>query len=120
MGYVFLCIALTLNAAGSILLKIGTGRLGNLEGLSLWDIGLRVATNYYIVIGLLSFGLNVVFYMTALSKLNLSIAYPIMMTGGVVIISLFSVFVLRETLTGLQVAGIVCIVLGIIFLTAHA
>ncbi|MEN8176691.1 MAG: hypothetical protein ABFS23_13075, partial [Pseudomonadota bacterium] len=71
MGYLLLAIALTLNAAANILLKIGASHLGGLDEPGL--IG-RVLTNYHLLGGLVLFALNVVFYAAALIKPNLSIA----------------------------------------------
>ncbi len=106
MGYIFLVIALTLNASANILLKLGSGRIGELKGLGLVEMIPRLLTNYYLIIGLLFFALNVVFYTIALNRLNLSIAYPIMMAGGVLIITFFSAFVLGESLSASNWVGI--------------
>ena len=118
MGYIFLIIALTLNASGNILLKQGAKNIGKLKGLPPLELALGVLTNIPLVIGLFLFAMNVVFYTIALSKLNISIAYPIMMVGGIVIISLFSVFHFKESLSNLQMIGLVLIAGGIVLLTA--
>ena len=117
ISYLMLIIALVLNASGSILLKIGSSRIGNLEGLSPIEIGLRLLGNVYLLIGLSVFALNVVFYIAALSRLNLSIAYPIMVAGGILIITLFSYFILKENLTIFQIVGIALIAIGISLVT---
>ena len=80
MGYLFLALALVLNATANILLKIGAARLGGLDEPNL--VG-RFITNYHLLAGLSLFALNVVLYILALTRLNLSVAYPIMMAGGV-------------------------------------
>jgi multidrug transporter EmrE-like cation transporter len=111
MAYVALVLALILNAAANILLKIGAMRLGDLQAPGL--IG-RLASDYYLLAGLLLFALNVVFYLAALVRLNLSVAYPIMVAGGMVIVVLVSVFILREVVTPLQALGLALLVLGIV------
>ena len=120
MGYIFLAIALLLNASANILLKLGSGRLSELKGLSMLEIVPRLLTNFYLMIGLAFFALNVLFYASALNRLNLSIAYPIMMAGGIVIITVFSTLYMKETLTFIQYAGISLIAVGIILVTAQA
>jgi small multidrug resistance pump len=110
MGYLLLVVAMTLNAAANILLKIGAMRLGDFQAPGL--IG-RLATDYYLLAGLFLFGLNVVFYFVALTRLNLSVAYPIMVAGGIVIVVLVSVFALQEVVTPLQAWGLALLVLGI-------
>jgi len=111
MGYVFLGIALALNATANVLLKLGAADVGSLAGPSL--IG-RLVTNYYLLAGLALFALNVVFYVLALTRLNLSIAYPIMMAGGVAIIIAASILLLQETLTIRQLIGLSLLIVGIV------
>ena len=110
MGYLFLVFALTLNAAANILLKIGATRLGGLEEPGLFG---RLVSDYYLLAGLLLFALNVMFYFAALTRLNLSVAYPIMVAGGIVIVVSVSVFALREAVAPLQIVGLALLVLGI-------
>jgi multidrug transporter EmrE-like cation transporter len=110
MGYLFLALALTLNAGANILLKIGAGRLGPLDGPGLMA---RLATDYYLIAGVLLFALNVVFYIAALTRLNLSFAYPIMVAGGLIIVVSASVLMLREALTLPQMIGLALLVVGI-------
>lgn len=83
MGYLFLVLAQTLNATANILLKIGAGRLGDLGEPGAVA---RLLTNYYLLAGLAVFALNVVFYAGALTGLNLSVAYRVMVAGGIVIV----------------------------------
>jgi multidrug transporter EmrE-like cation transporter len=110
MGYLFLALALTLNAGANILLKIGAGRLGRLDEPGLLG---RLASDYFLIAGVLLFALNVVFYIAALTRLNLSLAYPIMVAGGLIIVVSASVLMLREPLTLGQVIGLVLLVIGI-------
>jgi len=123
MGVVFLMVALLLNATANILIKLGAGRLESLdpplEQLDLIGKALAVGTNLYLVIGIIFFASNVGFYTLALKKLNLSAAYPIMTSGGFLLISAFSVLYLKETLTALQITGIVLIAVGIAFVAYH-
>jgi multidrug transporter EmrE-like cation transporter len=111
MGYLFLALALTLNATANVLLKIGATQLGGLEGAEL--IG-RILTNYHLHAGLALFALNVVFYVAALTRLNLSVAYPIMMAGGVIIVVSISLLFLREAVTARQMLGLLLLILGIV------
>jgi multidrug transporter EmrE-like cation transporter len=112
MGYLFLILALTLNAAANVLLKIGATRLGSLEEPGLLG---RLVSDYYLLAGLLLFALNVVFYVAALTRLNLSVAYPIMVAGGIIIVVSVSVLILGEAVTPLQTVGLALLVLGTAF-----
>jgi multidrug transporter EmrE-like cation transporter len=57
--------------------------------------------------------LSLGFYFAALTRLNLSVAYPIMVAGGIVIVVSASVFALGEAITPLQAVGLALLVLGI-------
>ncbi|WP_437680035.1 DMT family transporter [Sorangium sp. So ce131] len=115
-GYLFLIIALVFNATANILMKLASRRVTSMEGMSLVQKGLALATNYHLVLGLVLFASNILFYVLALKRINLSIAYPIMTSGGFLIISVFSVYYLREPLTTMQIGGIVMIAAGIALL----
>lgn len=112
--YLFLGLALTLNAAANILLKLGAARLGSLSDPQLLG---RVLTNYLLLGGLALFAGNVVFYIAALARLDLSVAYPVMTAGGVLIVVSVSVPFLRESLSAAQLVGMSLLVLGIVLVT---
>ena len=109
MGYLFLGLALTLNASANILLKIGSANLPKKFDL------MAIIFNIPLVTGLFLFGLNIVFYSLALAKINLSIAYSVMTVGGIVIITLVSCFYLNETINVKQIIGIFLLLLGLFF-----
>lgn len=117
MGYVFLVLALTLNATANVLLKVGAGRLGHFGEPGAM---LRLLTNYHLLAGLALFALNVIFYAAALSRLNLSVAYPVMMAGGIVIVVSVSILVLQESVTRLQLLGLALLVAGIVLVTQRS
>jgi multidrug transporter EmrE-like cation transporter len=117
MGYLFLALALMLNATANVLLKLGAARLG---GLDLPNPVGRLITNYHLLAGLGLFALNVVFYLLALIRLNLSIAYPIMTAGGVVIIVAVSVLLLQEALTTRQAVGLLLLIAGIVLVAERS
>lgn len=114
MGYVFLAVALTLNAAANLLMKMGADRLGTFEGPGTIR---GILTNYFLVGGVILFGLNIVFYVAALTRMNLSIAYPVMMAGGVLIVVSASVVYFRESLTLAQILGILFLMAGLVLVT---
>jgi multidrug transporter EmrE-like cation transporter len=110
MGYLFLTLALLFNATANILLKVGATRLGPLDEPGLVS---RVAGDLYLLAGVVLFALNVILYTVALTRLDLSVAYPIMVAGGIVIVVSVSALFLRESVTMAQSVGLVLLVLGI-------
>ena len=118
-----LALALTLNAAANLMMKVGSGRF-NASGLNT-DPGLRslmaaLTANWVLVLGLLCFAINVVFYAYALRAafLPVSMAYPIMVGGGFAIIAVVAWWLLGERMSAVQWAGVVMILVGV-FLVAR-
>jgi len=113
-----LMLALTLNATANVMMRVGSQRLSK-GGVSV-ESGIQpliaaFATNWVLIVGLCCFALNVLFYIYALSAphMKISLAYPIMVGGGFVIIAIVGKFWLAETLTAGQWAGVVAIMLGV-------
>lgn len=113
MIYLIFILAIVLNAAANILIKLGMrgGGVVNFNQLGLTLVNL--ITNFYFLGGLVSFGLALVFYSFVLQKINLSVAYPIMTSVGFVFVILVSVLFLKESLTFWQMLGILLIVAGV-------
>lgn len=119
MTYLFLFIALTSNAVANIAIKLGMKQFsGGLSELIVkpWLFVL----NAYLLSGLFFFGIALIFYATVLSRMNLSIAYPIMTSVGFLIVISFSIFGLNESLFWWQWIGIVLILLGVLLLSQGA
>lgn len=116
-----LMIALVLNAAANLLMKLGMKSVAAGGGL-LRDGGLgaigAIVRSPVLLIGLVCFGLNAAFYMYALQSraLKISIAYPIMVGGGFALIAIAARFhpALQERLTGTQITGIFLILTGVV------
>ncbi len=120
---VALVLALTLNAAANLMMKVGSGRF-NASGLHT-DPGLRslaaaLTANWVLILGLVCFAINVVFYAYALRApfLPVSMAYPIMVGGGFAIIAVVAWWFLGERMSAVQWAGVVMILVGV-FLVAR-
>ncbi len=114
MAYFFLSAAFILNAAANILLKIGATR-----GLSMSGSLLTLVTsNWQALLGLTLFASNVLFYFLALRALPLSVAYPVMVAMSFFLINGFALLFLHEQSSFLQIAGYVCILMGIILVVA--
>jgi len=111
-----LVLALMLNAAANLMMKVGVTRLRasgfNLEQ-GVGAVGWSVLSNWVLVVGLLCFAINVAFYTYSLSGLRISVAYPIMVSGGFAIIAIVAWKYLHETLSYGQWAGIAFIMVGV-------
>ena len=113
---VALALALTLNATANLMMKFGVKRFGA-SGVTLEHgpgaVGGALLTNWVLMVGLFCFAVNVAFYTYALSGIKISVAYPIMVSGGFVIIALIAWKYLGETLSTAQWAGVAMILVGV-------
>lgn len=92
------------------------GLVGGLELRS----ALRLLLSPYFLIGLVSFGLALGFYAYALTSLELSVAYPIMASLGLVLVFLLSVTLFGESPTWPKMLGTVLILAGVFLVTRSA
>ena len=108
---IILIIAIVFNALANILIKVGMLKAGKLESIS---VLIKYALSQpFLYAGVVSFGLALVAYSIVLSKLNLSVAYPIMVSMGLIIVVLVSYFALKETINFLQITGFIFIITGV-------
>lgn len=113
LGLVILCGAIFFNALANVLIKVGM-----LEKSDLFDHGLlsaffRIITNPFAFIGITSFGIAFVLYSGVLSKLDLSMAYPLMTGTGYLLVILASIFLFKEQINIYRLIGIISIIFGI-------
>jgi len=112
--YLFLVVALLLNASANILVKMAATRAGG-GGTGLAG-ALAVYLSPWFIGGLVCFGLNLMAYSLALQKIPLVVAYPIMVGSGYLIMVLVSRLLLGEVMTWLQMAGAVLILAGLVLI----
>ncbi len=121
-----LVIALALNATANLLIKFGMRAIDlELAGAGALDGGLGglvrlLVRHWTVLLGLVCFAANVVFYAYALQKLPISMAYPVMVTTGFAIIVVVAGVVLRERLTAAQWVGVGAILVGVTLVAKDA
>jgi multidrug transporter EmrE-like cation transporter len=103
-----------LNAAAQLLLKAGARAISDVS-FSLANSATlieRIALNPPILGGLACYAVSVVFWILALSRVDVSIAYP-MLSVGYVVNALAAWLLFSEQLNASRVAGIGIIILGV-------
>ncbi len=65
-----------------------------------------------VIIGLLFYAVSTVFWLIALSKIELSVAYP-MLSMGYILLMIISYFLLNESITVYKVVGTLLVVAGV-------
>jgi multidrug transporter EmrE-like cation transporter len=118
--FLLIVTGVLLNAAAQLLLKAGTRVIGVIEVRqgALGSSALAVATQPYIVGGLTCYVLSVAIWIVALSRVDVSIAYP-MLSLGYVVNALAAYWLFGEALTPMKLAGILVILAGV-FILARA
>ena len=114
----YILISVVAGAAGQVLLKKGMGSMGPLT-LSIDQLGnilWRIGTNPYVVIGLAIYVTGTVFWLTALSRVDLSYAYPFASLSYIVmLIASWQLF--NENITVLRLLGTLVVCLGVFIIS---
>ncbi len=109
LSFTLILAGVLLNAGAQLLLKAGTNAM---------PLGIRLALEPHILGGLACYAVSVVIWVVALSKVPVSIAYP-MLSIGYVVNAVAAHYLFGEALTPMRMAGIGIIVLGV-FIVARS
>ncbi|MEO8134956.1 MAG: SMR family transporter [Betaproteobacteria bacterium] len=103
-----------LNAAAQLFLKSGTNTLGivSFSADGWFGQALRVGTNPHIIGGMFCYAFSLVVWIMALSRVPVSIAYP-MLSIGYVVSAVAAYFLFGETLGLTRWLGIGFIIIGV-------
>jgi multidrug transporter EmrE-like cation transporter len=109
-----------LNAAAQLLLKAGTNSVGafSFTAGNLFPVGVRLASDPAILGGIGCYAISVVVWIMALSRVEVSLAYP-MLSIGYVINAVAARQLFGEALTAQRMVGICTIIVGV-FLVARS
>ena len=107
-----------LNAAAQLFLKAGTNTLGVVSFSSTEWFGqaIRVGTNPHIIGGMFCYAFSLVVWIMGLSRVPVSIAYP-MLSIGYVVSAVAAYFLFGEVLGPARWLGIGFIIVGVILIS---
>ncbi len=113
-AFAFLLTGVLLNAAAQLLLKAGTNVMGviTLTRDDWPDTLMRMATQGYFVTGVIFYGVSLIVWILGLSRVPVSIAYP-MLSLGYVINAVAAHYLFGEMVTVTRWLGIGFIILGV-------
>jgi multidrug transporter EmrE-like cation transporter len=114
VSFALLMAGVLLNATAQLLLKAGTNTIGVFEfsRANLMPIGSKLATEPHILGGLSCYAVSVVVWIMALSRIEVSVAYPLLSIGYIVN-ALAAGYLFGETVSPMRLAGIGVIILGV-------
>ncbi len=103
-----------LNAIAQLLLKAGTNAVGHFEFTAgnVLPVGMKLAFQPYIAAGIVCYLVSLVVWLMALSRVEVSIAYP-MLSIGYVINAIAAWYLFGEAVTPMRMLGIGIIVVGV-------
>jgi multidrug transporter EmrE-like cation transporter len=114
----FILTGVCLNALAQLLLKAGTNAVGviHLTAENWFSTGVKLATQLPIVGGLTCYVISVVVWIVALSRVDVTIAYP-MISLGYIINALGAWYFLGEAVSAQRLLAIGVIIVGVVLLT---
>ena len=114
MGYIYIFGTILFTVYGQIVLKWRISDYGDLPENFYEKLGflLKLFTDPYILSGFASAFIAALFWMAAISKFDLSYAYPFM-SASFVLVFIYSAIFFQEPITPFKVIGLLLIVIGI-------
>jgi multidrug transporter EmrE-like cation transporter len=114
----FILTGVCLNAIAQLLLKAGTNAVGviHLDAGNWFSTGIKLATQLPIIGGLTCYVVSVVVWIIALSRVDVTIAYPLL-SIGYIINALGAWYFLGEPLSTPRLLAIGVIIIGVVLLT---
>lgn len=119
-SWLLILTGVALNAAAQLLLKAGTRQIGEFafSAANILPIGWKLATEPHILGGLACYVVSVVAWIMVLSRVEVSVAYP-MVSFGYIVTALAAWWLFGEALSAERIAGILVIILGVFLITRN-
>jgi multidrug transporter EmrE-like cation transporter len=113
LKYLILAVSIILNALANIFIKAGMNKISKQGAEGLKAIAFKWISNPFIILGLISFASALACYSYVLSKINVSIAYPVNTSLGIIIVIAISALFLGEKISLTQGMGFILIMAGV-------
>jgi len=113
-SFSLLMLGVFLNATAQLLLKAGTNAVGQFEfsAGNIVPVGMKLALEPHIMGGLACYVVSVVVWILGLSRVEVSIAYP-MLSVGYVLNAIAAWYLFGEAVSMSRLAGIGIIIVGV-------
>ena len=116
MKWLILIFGIASNASASVLVKFAM--MPPRKFPTLGD-PMSALTNWPVWLGLGLYGVAFLLYAAALARLPLNVAQPVLTSGAIAAVTLFSILVFREPFHWTTGAGIVLVIAGVALITAR-
>lgn len=107
-----------LNAAAQLLMKTGTNAVGyfDFSVANIVPVGWKLATEPHIIGAMICYVFGVVIWILALSRVQVSIAYPLL-SMGYIVNAVAAWYLFNEAFSPAKVIGVGIIILGVIIIS---
>jgi multidrug transporter EmrE-like cation transporter len=114
ISFTCIVIGVLLNASAQLLLKAGVNAVGHFEFTreNIIPVGFKIATQWPIIGGLTCYVVSVVVWVLALSRVDVSLAYP-MLSLGYVVNAFAAWYLFGEVLSVQRLVGIGIVLIGV-------
>ena len=115
IAFALILTGVLLNASAQLLLKAGTNAVGHFEFHlnNVIPVGLKLAFQPHIMGGMACYAVSLVVWIVGLSRVPVSIAYP-MLSIGYVINAIIAYYWLGEALSMQKMLGVGFIIVGVV------
>jgi multidrug transporter EmrE-like cation transporter len=123
-NFLLIIFSVVLGVGGQISLKHGVGLasgggtsaiVSSLDPRSILSFLGHAAANGYVILGFVCYAISAVSWLIILSRVDLSLAYPLISIGYIVIVIL-SKYLFDEPVTGMRIVGTLLVCAGVFFL----
>jgi len=116
VNYLILAVSISLAVLGQLLMKKGMQIFGAFPARELLSKIIPMFLNPYVFFGFAAFGLSSVFWLVVLSRLDLSLVYP-MVSVAYIAVAVLSWLFLGEQVSALRWVGISVICFGVFLIS---
>ncbi len=116
MKWLILLLGIAANSSASILIKMAMTPPRRFPTFSYPFAGF---SNFPFWLGLCLYGAAFILYAAALARLPLNVAHPVLTSGAVVTVAIFSSFLFNEYFDWVTIAGILLVIAGVALITSR-
>lgn len=116
--YLLLLVVIISNGAAGLVLKFASKKVVFESGTPLTKTLTSMIFNPRLILGIVLYGFSFFVSTLVYTKLSLGLAYPIIMVGTLIIITIVSALFLHEQISSVQIIAILILISGIILLAS--
>ncbi len=116
MKWLILILGIASNASASVLIKMAMMPPRKFPSFS---HPFEALSNWPFWLGLVLYGSAFLLYAAALAKFPLNVAHPVLTSGAIATVALFSILIFREPFHWTTGAGILLVIAGVALITAR-